>query len=110
MPERQGASQADLDAAARRAGYQNYAQMKARQDLEARMQQQQRQPRAMDFGERMTQNFERAKQNVLSLHPATLLDYARKKIEDATKPRGRSSGVAPNVHERTVERQRRRGQ
>jgi len=109
MPERTPQRQAELDARARAAGYRNYAELEARQKFLERERQTQ-QPRALDFGERMTQNFERAKQNVLSLHPTTLLDYARKKIESATKPRSRGSGSAPNVTQDTVDRQRRRGQ
>jgi hypothetical protein len=107
MPAPQGASQAELDAAARRYGYANYAQLKARQDLEERLRQEQR-PRQMTIGDRLSQNLQRVKQNVLSLHPATLLEYARSRMEQATGRR--SSSMPTDIHGREVEKQRRRGQ
>lgn len=109
MPAPQGASQTELDAIARRYGYANYAQMKARQDLEDLLRQQrQQQPQQLNLRDRLLQNFQRAKQNMLSLHPATLLEHARSRMEQATGQR--NSSIPTNIHEQEVEKQRRRGQ
>jgi hypothetical protein len=106
MPASKGASQAELDAAARRYGYANYAQMKARHDLEERLRQEQR-PRQMTIGDRLSQNLQRAKKNVLSLHPATLLEHVRSRMEQTTGRR--DSSIPTNIHEQEIENRRRKG-
>lgn len=77
-----GASQEELDAQARRYGYNNWAEMEAFMNQQERSR---RGPVVQTFEDRLKQNLQRAKQNVLSLHPTTLLNFAKDRISEARK-------------------------